>query len=38
MTVRQLYDEFIFTKRVSGISENSIGTYQATVTRYGHKE
>lgn len=31
MTVQQLYDEFIFTKRVSGINQNSIRTYQATV-------
>lgn len=31
MTVQQLYDEFIFTRRVSGINENSIRTYQATV-------
>ena len=32
MTVHQLFEEFIFTKRVSGIGENSIGTYQATLT------
>lgn len=32
MTVHDLFEEFIFTKRVSGISENSIGNYRATLS------